>query len=226
MKIIADISGNHGGYLEKAEELIREAARCGCDYAKFQYYRPRDMYGSREETELYYRLAVPHDWLEPLFDCANQSNIKLFASVFSVDGIEELLPFNPPFFKFASPLSTWLPQGVYEGMAEATSTAGTLILASTDENSRPKVQGFSPDILLFCPPGHPYTVTDDDLRLFYEDGNYDGFSDHSPGLATPLAFASLGVEFIEKHLKLDDNCIDAYFSATPKIMERLCTILK
>ena len=226
MIIIADISGNHGGHLTKAKELIQEAARCGCDFAKFQYYHPGDMYAtSKAEMDLYRELAVPHAWLGPLFDCASSHSIRLFASVFSVDGLMELLPFSPHYFKFASPLSTWLPHWVYEGMAEAASEAHIPIIASTDENSRAKVQGLYPDFLFFCPPAHPYTVTDHDLCLFHQ-GDYNGFSDHSPSLGAPLAFAGVGAQFIEKHLKLDDNCVDAAFSATPATMGKLCQILK
>ena len=76
---------------------------------------------------------------------------------------------------------------------------------------------------LYCPPGHPPDITDAD---FEEIGEYYGFSDHTPDLLAPLAMACAGVNMIEKHLKLDDNCIDAEFSADAMTMERLCRMLK
>src|ERR1019366_9472764 len=98
MKIIADISGNHGGYLEKACELIEVVAKCGCDYAKFQYYSPREMFDSANEA-LYARLMVPHNWIDVMFDTARDNNIGLFASVFSGCGVDDLVEFTPPYFK-------------------------------------------------------------------------------------------------------------------------------
>ena len=107
MIIVAEIGGNHGGHLDKALELIITASRCGCDYAKFQYYRPGDMYAtSKEETDAYFRYHVSHDWLTPMFNCADANNIGLFASVFSVDGVKDLISFEPDYWKLASPQST------------------------------------------------------------------------------------------------------------------------
>ena len=74
---------------------------------------------------------------------------------------------------------------------------------------------------LYCPPGHPQAITDDDFLI-----PYNGFSDHTPDLMAPLAFAQAGARMIEKHLKLDDNCVDAAFSATPQTMAALCRLTK
>jgi N-acetylneuraminate synthase len=216
MIIIAEISGNHGGYLAKAKELIKVASECGCDYAKFQYYRPGDMYGSKAEIETYRDLHVPYGWLQHLFDCARDSGIGLFASIFSMDGVKDLLPFKPHYFKLASPQSTWLPRYVYRDILDAIPNNIKIITSEifTDRAS-----------VLFCPPGHPPLLTDNDFYTFHQ-GSYDGFSDHTPGLAAPVAFARLGARIIEKHLKLDNNCIDASFSATPKTMKTLVQMLK
>ena len=228
MKIIAEISGNHGGYLEKACELIEVAAQCGCDYAKFQYYAPREMY-DLENAPTYARLAVPREWLHTLFDTASKCSIGLFASVFSSDGVSDLLEYSPPYFKLASPQSTWLPTVVYKEIVE-TVPAATPIIFSADERDVSRmlqaiVYRANVDVSLYCPPGHPPSITDHDFEEFRDFG-YDGLSDHTPDLQVPLAFAQAGADMIEKHLKLDDNCVDAAFSASPDTMARLCEILR
>ena len=38
--IIAEISANHGQWLEKAVALIKQAKECGADAVKFQAYTP------------------------------------------------------------------------------------------------------------------------------------------------------------------------------------------
>ena len=41
--IIAEISGNHNGSLEKAKKLIEEASKAGADYVKIQTYTANSM---------------------------------------------------------------------------------------------------------------------------------------------------------------------------------------
>ena len=226
MKIVAEISGNHGGYRDKACELIEVAAKCGCDYAKFQYYHPRGMYDYENEA-LYTRLAIPREWLSTLFDAANDCSIGLFASVFSADGVKDLLAYAPPYFKLASPQSTWLPTIIYKEIVAAV-PADTAIIYSANGGDRERMLNIiqpHENLSLLCPPGHPPVVTDDDLYDF-RFNDYNGVSDHSPGLRLPLAFAAAGATMIEKHLKLDDNCVDAAFSANSHTMAALCELLK
>ena len=226
MKIVAEISGNHGGFIEKARELIQVAALCGCDYAKFQYYNPRDMY-DLENAALYSRLAVPREWLHDLFDTAERAGIGLFASVFSSDGVSDLLEFSPPYFKLASPQSTWLPTVVYKEIIE-TIPADTNVIFSADELDLDRMANIvgSRGLPLYCPPGHPPTITDTSLIESVDYHCFHGFSDHTPDLLAPLAFAQTGMSMIEKHLRLDDNCVDAAFSATPQTMAALCRLTK
>lgn len=225
MNIIAEISGNHGGYLDKACELIEVAAECGCDYAKFQYYHPREMYDAENER-LYSRLAIPRDWLGTLFDAAGRSGIGLFASVFSSDGVADLVEYSPPYFKIASPQSTWLPTRAYKEIVKAVPESTPIIFSADERDGARMLSIVRPHryIKLYCPLGHPPKITDDNYAEFL-DFCYDGFSDHTSDLTAPLAFAMAGAEWIEKHLKLDGNCVDAAFSASPDTMARLCEIL-
>lgn len=227
VEIVSDISGNHGGSLHKARCLITAAALAGCDYAKFQFYRPEDMPDChicslehpRSPEGMYRKLMVPDAWLPELFRTAKMQGIGLFASVFSVRAVHELLKYDVPYIKIASPDSTRLAREVYVGIAKSVppdvgiivSDSGTAVMSS--------------DYQLYCPRGHPPIITADDLRLFSQR-NYYGFSDHTPGLRTPLAFIRAGAKMIEKHLKLDDDCVDAAFSADPQTMKLLCKLAK
>ena len=106
--------------------------------------------------------------------------------------------------------------------------ASTAIIYSADWRDRERMLDIilpHENLSLFCPPGHPPVVTDGDLYDFCDSG-YNGLSDHTSGLGLPLAFAAAGATMIEKHLKLDDNCVDAAFSADPSTMAALCELLK
>lgn len=221
VEIVAEISGNHNGKLEIALQLIEEARLCGCDYVKFQYYIPGDMPDRHVglNWDLYHKLAVPDLWLPELFACAKYNSIGLFASVFSARGAKEILNYDVPYIKLASPDSTRLASEVYDEIANLTPPDVDVIWSG-----RGPYQATMRKIL-YCPEGHPPTITQEHFTEFRR-GNYWGFSDHTPGIRAPLAFIRAGAEMIEKHLKLkgDNNCVDALFSAEPLTMKQLCRL--
>ncbi len=223
VEIVAEISGNHGGNLNKACHLIDEAAACGCDYVKFQYYRPEDMpdRNQGDNEEMYRKLMVHDDWLPQMFSNAHACGVGLFASVFSVRAVRELLKYDVPFIKIASPDSTGLDYKVVRSITSEVPDDVQVIWSS-----RTQLHGKT----LYCPLGHPPTITYRDFKIFRE-GNFYGFSDHTPGIRTPLAFIRAGAGMIEKHFKLEYTglpCktppIDAAFSADPFTMKTLCRL--
>ena len=221
VKIVAEISGNHSGSYEKACWLLDEAAKAGCDYVKFQYYKPVDMpWTGQDDHEMYCRLAVEDDWLPGLFDLAKRRRIGLFASVFSAKGAQEILKYDVRYIKIASPDSTKLGQETYAQII-ACAPPDVDIIWSHRGRFRSS-RGYK---TLYCPLGHPPIITRDDFSDF-RTGNYYGFSDHTPGIRAPLAFIDAGAEMIEKHFKLegDDACVDAHFSADPLTMGLLCKL--
>lgn len=230
VEIVAEISGNHGGSLKKMIEMITIAAnrldndpRTACDYVKFQLYRPEDMPDRHEgyNEEMYRKLMVPDEWLEDLFKVARELSIGLFASVFSMRALKTLLQFDVPYIKFAAPSSTRLPEDLYYRMSSIIPASVGLIVSS-NEADRPSLEGLPYDHLLYCPGSHPPELTFEDLGLI--SSKYTGFSDHTNGIKSPLAAIRAGATMIEKHFKIDDNCVDAAFSADPHTMRLLCRL--
>ncbi len=223
VEIVAEISGNHGGDRQTAALLISEAAQAGCDYVKFQYYRVEDMPDRHEgdNEEMYRKLAVPPEWLPYLFSVAKHCCIGLFASVFSIEGARELLSYDIPYLKIASPDSTPVDSKVIRDIVLSVVPADVEVIQSHRNLLEPRVKS------LYCPLGHPPIISYDDLRIFRER-NYFGFSDHTPGIRAPLAFIRAGAKMIEKHFKLqgDYECVDSAFSADPQTMALLCKLAK
>lgn len=236
VEIVAEIGSAHNGYFGVLCDLIRVAAECGCDYAKFQFYRPEDMPDLHEgdNEAMYHKLMVPDVWLPELFRVAKGHGIGLFASVFSVRAVRELLKYDVPYIKLASPKSTRLSQEVYEQIIEAV-PAKVGLIASADAGDFDQMSYGFPR-MLYCPEGHPPELNESHFREFakrkpggswlHSGRAYYGFSDHTPDISTPLAFIRAGAKMIEKHLKLDDDCVDAAFSADPETMKLLCRLAK
>jgi len=224
--IIAEMSGNHGGSLDKAKQLIRAAHEAGCDAVKFQLYRPDDM-DDPANDEIYRECMVPQEWLEPMFLLAHWVGIPLFASVFAEWPIAMLREWRAPAIKLASPESTRLDEFTYRHLGRAINEAGVTLIASSGRKDMEAVHALNPDVLMYCVAGYPANVTDDDLQYFTtlsKQRTHRGFSDHSNDIKTPLAMIAAGATVIEKHFKLDDNCIDATFSLNPQQMKMLCDI--
>ncbi len=223
VEIVAEISGNHGGELSKALAMINLAANCGCDYVKFQYYQVEDMpdRDTGGNRAMYEKLQVPKSWLPQMFDYARGDGVGLFASVFSVRAVRELLQYDVPYIKIASPESTGLDYKVIRDIvAEVPDDVQVIYSSRTQLHQK----------TLYCPFGHPPTITHKDFKAFRE-GNFYGFSDHTPGIRTPLAFIRAGARMIEKHFKLeydalknDNPSVDAAFSADPFTMKTLCRL--
>ncbi len=220
VEIVAEISGNHGGSLDRALTLIYEATEAGCDYVKFQYYRPEDMPDRFEgdNEAMYRKLTVPDEWLPRMFEMAANCNVGLFASVFSARAAKEILQYDVPYIKIASPDSIVLVEETYDEIV-ACVPPDVEIIWSGRHSLGSKT--------LYCPLGHPPVITWDDFSEFRRS-NYWGFSDHTPGIRTPLAFIRAGAQMVEKHFKLtgDNDCIDAAFSADSATMRLLCRLAR
>ncbi len=225
VEVVAEISGNHGGSLEKATTLIYLAAEAGCDYAKFQYYHPLDMPDYLEHQEMYEKLSIPDEWLPHMFRCAHLSNIGLFASVFSARAVRELLKYDVPYIKIASRDSTRLSDETYNAIIEEVPPEIEIIWSGGGPSPRVHERK-----ILYCPKGHPPVLEWDDFSNFRR-GNYWGFSDHTKGITAPMAFIKAGAQMIEKHFKLEHDHltyeelpIDNAFSADSYTMKLLCKL--
>ncbi len=224
VEMVAEISGNHGGDLFKARELIIEAANAGCDYAKFQFFRPAEMPDYEDNAEMYEKLYVRSEWLPPLFEIAKDCSIGLFASVFSLRAAEELLQYDVPYVKLAAPESTRLDSWLYCAIADLVFKTTTRLIVSGSLSPRGRLPASR---RLYCPSGHPPVLSQKEKEEYLYEPYYDGLSDHTPGIADPLWFCDHPkTRMIEKHFKLenDNDCIDAAFSADPKTMKLLCRL--
>ncbi len=215
--IIAELSNNFGGDLAKAKEMIWAASKSKCDAVKFQLYSKEDL--GNEFTQA--NFCVPQDWLGPLFATARSAGIPLFASIFGLWAVKALHPFSPHAYKIASPESTRLSDRTYSDLAHAIHNEYAKLYASTGLADMYWVSStLEPDLLFYCKHGYPAKIGRPELGVMH--GLKCGFSDHSVGIVTTLAMIKAGASDVEKHFKLDEDCVDAEFSIGPDEMKDLC----
>src|SRR6201998_4036120 len=115
--IIAELSGNHNGRLERALALIDAAKEAGADAVKLQTYTAdtitidhdgpgfvihKGLWRGRRLYELYQEAHTPWDWHERLFEHARNIGIIAFSTPFDATAVDLLEGLQAPVYKVAS----------------------------------------------------------------------------------------------------------------------------
>ncbi len=198
MKIISEIGINHNGDFRLVEELIRQSAEGGADFAKFQLYDSVRVFGdkSREKNEFTY------EQVETISAICRAYDIEFFASVFDEEKLDWCVDLGVAFFKIASRTVTKEPNLCAKIIKTGMPTFASL--GFWEESALP----FSdPNVLYFnCVSKYPTSILD---HQNYTHRRYQypvvGFSDHSYGIANSLYHISRGALYIEKHFTLDKS---------------------
>lgn len=223
--IVAELSCNHGGSLSAAHILIYEAKRAGADAVKLQTYAPGELTTPEHKDlwSLYERAQTPREWHAALFEYAARIGITIFSSAFSVDGVKFLADLGAPAIKIAS-------ADIHdEALINAAADTGLPVIASLGMATFKEFSSWGFDVNLHCVARYPSRIEDANLRVITElqqGGRLIGLSDHTAGYETAIAATALGAVMIEKHFKLDDDCIDAAYSLDPNQFADMCKAVR
>lgn len=250
--VIAELSGNHGGNLEIAKELIKCAAQSGVDAIKLQTYTPEtitlkhtsedfmildteSIWHGKTLYELYSEAMTPWEWHEEIFKYANSLGLIAFSSPFDVSSVEFLEKLEVPCYKIASFENTdWeLLEAVASTQKPIVMSAG---MASLSELSSSvdflRSKGTNELVILKCTSAYPAQAKDANLQTIPEMRKiFDaeiGLSDHTLGIGVSIAAVALGATVIEKHLTLSrkNGFVDSKFSLEPNEFMNLTTEVK
>lgn len=243
--ILAELSANHNGVLQKALDTITAAKKCGADGIKLQTYSADTMtidcdkedfiikgglWDGYKLYDLYQEAQTPFEWHKAMFDHARNIGITCFSTPFDETAVDLLEDMNVPAYKIASFEATDLPLIKY-----VASTKKPLImstgLANFEEISEmvatARDAGCNDLILLHCISSYPAPIEQSNLMTIPEmRKHWDvqiGLSDHTISNTASIVATSLGATLIEKHFILDraDKGPDSEFSIEPAELESL-----
>jgi N-acetylneuraminate synthase len=165
--IIAEVSCNHGGMINRALQLIQAAKDCGADAVKFQAVtantitldcdRPefkieRGPWAGRNLYDLYQQTQTPFGWFKYIKKQADDIGITWFASVFDKTAVDLMVSLDAPAIKIASfelvdlPLiwyaaATGKPMILSTGMASLEEIKDAIRTAVTAPDPTPRIAG-------------------------------------------------------------------------------------
>lgn len=228
VEFCAELSANHLGSLDRALEIVDEAAHAGATSFKIQTWKKDSMcldrnyvidsgpWQGRKLFDLYREAWTPWDWHEPIFDYARSKGLNPFSAAFDRESVDFLETLGVDRHKVSSFELTDTP------LIRHMATKGKPILLSTgmatmDEviaalNACDKCQ----TMILKCTSAYPAAPADANLSAFSRLSHW-GLSDHSRGIGVAVCAVSIGACYVEKHLTLcrNDGGLDAGFSLEP-----------
>jgi N-acetylneuraminate synthase len=249
--IIAELSANHHGQYERAEQIVRAASEAGADAVKLQTYTPETMtidcdaapfrigpgtiWEGRTLYELYGEAHTPWDWHEPLMKLARELGITMFSTPFDETAVELLENLDVPAYKIASFELVHLP------LVRRVAATGRPMIISTGMGTQEEIDeavaaagdaGCTQLVLLRCNSAYPAPSEAMDLRTIPAMiERYDvpvGLSDHTLDITAATTAVALGACIIEKHLTLsrDEPGPDSVFSLEPDELKSMVAAVR
>jgi sialic acid synthase SpsE len=221
--VIAEVGANHNRDLGTARKLIDVAAEAAADSVKFQTYSGNRIYSrktpkfsylegitDKSPAELLEEISLPREWQGELNDYAIERGVQFFSSPFDAEAVAELDALDVPILKIASFEIVDLP------LIRVAARTGRPLLISTGMATLEEIgealgaaaEGGAPAVgLMQCTSVYPAPAERANLRAMAtmreEFGVPVGLSDHTEGIAVPVAAAAIGAAFVEKHITLD-----------------------
>ncbi|AFV24563.1 pseudaminic acid synthase [Methanolobus psychrophilus R15] len=235
--IIAEVSANHLQNFDLAVDTIRAIKESGADAVKLQTYTPDTitidcdneffqiehgtLWDGKTLYNLYKEAYTPWEWQPELKRIAEELGLICFSSPFDTTAVDLLEKMEVPAYKIASFEITDIPLIEYvasKGKPVIIST-GIATLSDIEEAiASCKRMGNQQIALLKCTSAYPAPLEELNLKtipnIIDTFRTVVGLSDHTLGIAVPIASVALGAKIIEKHFILDRNMggPDAAFS--------------
>lgn len=245
--VVAEMSANHNGSLQRAIAIIDAVAEAGAQMVKFQSYRAdtltidvdrpefriskgHALWGGTNLYRLYEQAHTPFEWHAELFAHARDRGLTPFSSPFDPTAVELLESLGCPVYKIASSEIVDLP------LVRLCAATGKPVIISTGMATVAEIDaavraarnaGDGGVVVLSATTSYPAPVSQSNLRslpLLVEMLHCPvGLSDHTPGIGAAVAAVALGAVLIEKHVTIDraSGGVDADFSLQPDELRQL-----
>ena len=233
--VIAEMSANHGGSLDIALQIVREAAKAGADCLKIQTYTADSitincdtedfqihggLWDGYKLYDLYSDAGTPYEWHKTIKDECDKCGIDFLSTPFDPDAVDFLESIGCEAYKIASFELVDIP------LIEYAAAKGKPMIISCGMSSLEEIRdavdachrvGNDKIVLLKCCSEYPANWKDMHIANIPDMMNRFnvpvGLSDHSAGSIAAVVAVSMGASVVEKHVKIDGvESADSKFS--------------
>lgn len=233
--VIAEMSANHGGSLDVALEIVRQAAKAGADCLKIQTYTADSitincdsedfqihggLWDGYKLYDLYTDAGTPYEWQARIKEECEKCGLDFLSTPFDKAAVDFLESIGCEAYKIASFEIVDIP------LIEYAASKGKPMVISCGMAGTEEIQeavdachrvGNDQIILLKCCSEYPANWKDMHLANIPDMAKHFpvhvGLSDHSAGSLAAVVAVSLGASVIEKHVKIEGiESADSKFS--------------
>ena len=212
VNIVAEIGSNWEGSIKKAIKLISKCKDAGADAVKFQIWRATDLYNTNHpDWDFIKKSEITFKTAKKLKDVCDDYNIEFYCSAFYPEAVMYLESLNVKKYKIASRTCLLKDPFSKETLKCVAETKKPTIISMGMGGDKKYIKKiFSKNKMTFC-----YCISE--YPLLFQKINwknaiqFDGFSDHTLGVAAPIIYTTLkkyqGAKniMIEKHIKLKNS---------------------
>jgi len=194
MYVISEIAPQFGGVTEVAEQMILQSKLAGADAVKVQLYTETQFGAERSY------LSMPFEQLKRLKKYADNLNIDLFATPFTMDRLDWCMELKLPYLKVAARMHKESPE-----LVEAIMKQNIPTFVSVPEDYDVKdLKKYDHATYLYCILKYP-TRLDEFSMPDFKNSVFSGISDHTLGNAAALFASAHGATLLEKHYTLRNS---------------------
>lgn len=225
--VIAEAGVNHNGDLGLGLQLVEAAAQAGANVVKFQTFQSQELATgqahkadyqkvttgeSESQLNMLKKLELTSEQHLQLINHCNTCGIEFLSTAFDLSSIDLLASINLQRWKIPSGEITNLPYLrkigslkkpliLSTGMANLAEIESAIDVLEQAGTIRDQIT------VLHCTTEYPAPLDEVNLRamrtIAQAFGVEVGYSDHTDGIAVPIAAVAMGAKVIEKHLTLD-----------------------
>ncbi len=205
--IVAEIGVNWNG-LNQAKQMIARSKNAGADAVKFQMFSKNEV----EHMPKLHNMILTYNDVKELSDYSEKHRIEFICTPMYPDAVDvlESIGVNKYKIRYKDRYNDELIDRVMQ-------TGKDVYISCQLPYDRKNVKK------VYCIPEYPpkiNKINTTDMKL------YDGYSNHYPSIIPPLYAIFSDLEYIEVHVKLNDNCIDHAVSLTFNQLKMLCSYKK
>ena len=239
--IIAEIGGNFSTY-EQGKKLINSAISCGVNAVKIQTFKAENYIskfatftmpnvgGKRKQLEIIKKLELDYKIQKKLFQYCKKKKIIFFSTPSHKTDVDFLEEINNEIYKIGSDDLTNLPLMKYVAKLQKPTIISTGMSNFEEVNDVVKIFRREKNeqlAILHCVsmyPHDPKYANLSTIQMMKKKLNLPiGWSDHTLGIETSVAAATMGANIVEKHFTLNKKAKgpDHALSADPSELSKM-----